>query len=121
MKHCRKEKEFHRERNQRRALFKTMLGSLIMREKIKTTAAKAKELKNRIDRIINNAKKAQDEKKKVAVIRNLKIYIPDIAVKKITGEFLKRFLNRKSGYSRVIKTGARKSDGAEMAIIEFVD
>jgi len=71
MQHQNKTKEFGRTTDQRRALFKTMLGSLIMEEKIKTTEAKAKELKTKIDKIINKAKKGREESKKLGVRKNL--------------------------------------------------
>lgn len=92
-----------------------------MHEHIGTTEAKAKELKDFIDQLVNKAKLARtDEAKKVALIRDLRKYIPLMAVKKLMGDFTNRFENRKSGYVRVIKTEARKSDSARMAIIEFV-
>lgn len=120
MQHQNKTKEFGRTRNQRRALWRTMLGSLIMHEKITTTEAKAKELKSRIDKIVKKAKKSKDANRKVAIIRDLRNDIPAMAVKKITGEFLDKFEKRNSGYARVIKLERRKSDGARMAVIEFV-
>ena len=110
-----------RGRNQRRALIKTLLGSLVMYERITTTEAKAKEIKTFIDQVVNKAKVARtDDKRTVAVIRDLRKYIPLMAVKKIVGEFGTRFDTRKSGYTRVVKLDARKSDSAKMAIIEFV-
>lgn len=120
MQHKNKTKEFGRVSKQRKALWKTMLGSLVMREKITTTEAKAKELKMRVDKIINKAKKSQDKSVKVAVIRDLKKDMPEAAVKKIIGDFLKKFDGRTSGYARVIKLAPRKSDGARIAVIEFV-
>jgi large subunit ribosomal protein L17 len=120
MQHQNKTKEFGRERNQRRALMKTMLGSLIMHEKITTGEAKAKELKNRIDKIITQAKKVSDDSKKLAVIRILGKSLPRESVKKITGDFIKKFEKRNSGYARVIKLTPRKSDGAKMAVIELI-
>ncbi|PIP27797.1 MAG: 50S ribosomal protein L17 [Candidatus Moranbacteria bacterium CG23_combo_of_CG06-09_8_20_14_all_35_22] len=120
MQHQNKTKEFGRTTDQRKALWKTMLGSLIMEEKIKTTEAKAKELKTKIDKIINKAKKVREESKKLGVRKNLIKYIPEIAIKKISGEFLNKFENRNSGYTRVIKLAPRKSDGARMAIIELI-
>jgi len=121
MQHQRNSRKFNREKDQRKALFKTMLGSLIVHEKIQTTEAKAKELKSRIDRLINKAKTAGDSKEKnVAVRRYLIKYIPNTAAKKLTGDFAKKFETRSSGYARVIKLPRRKSDGAKVAIIEFV-
>jgi len=121
MRHLRKGRKFKRVRSQRRALLRTILGSFIMHEKISTTEAKAKEVKMLIDRLINKAKKAQDETKKVAIIRDLRIALPAMAVKKLSGEFIKRFANRNSGYARVIKLAPRKSDNAKVAIVELVD
>ncbi len=120
MRHLKKGKELGRVSDKRKALFRTMLGSLIMNENIKTTETKAKEIKGKVDRIINKAKKSKDEKKKVAVIRDLKKYIPAMAVKKIVGEFLDKFSKRNSGYARIIKLAPRKSDGAKIAVIELI-
>ncbi|MDO8240955.1 MAG: 50S ribosomal protein L17 [Candidatus Moranbacteria bacterium] len=121
MKHLQKGRKLGRVRNQRTALFRTMLGSLIMQEKIKTTEAKAKEMKAKIDKLINKAKLTKIEAKKVAVLRDLRIMIPLMAVKKLSGEFLDKFSKRTSGYTRIVKLEARKGDAAKMAIIEFVD
>ncbi|MFA5993416.1 MAG: 50S ribosomal protein L17 [Parcubacteria group bacterium] len=120
MKHLQKGRKLGRVRNQRTALFRTMLGSLIMEEKIKTTEAKAKEMKAKIDRIINRAKLSKDAEKLVAVKRDLRTKIPLMAVKKITGEFLEQFSTRDSGYTRIIKLAPRQGDAAKLAIIEFV-
>lgn len=121
MKHLQKGRKLGRVRSQRTALFRTILGSLIMEEKIKTTEAKAKEMKAMIDKLINKAKLSTDEAKKVTVIRALRVKIPLQAVKKLTGEFLDRFSKRGSGYTRIIKLAPRKGDAAKIAIIEFVD
>ncbi len=121
MKHQKKKRELGREEGQRKALLKTLLGSLILNEKIKTTEAKAKEAKNLIDKLITKAKKSQVAEKKVAVLRDLNKLIPKVAVRKLlSAEFLKKFSERSSGYARIIKLERRKSDGAKMAVIEFV-
>jgi len=120
MRHLKKGRKLGRIRKQRKALIKTMIGSLIMKEKIKTTEAKAKELKNKIDRIINKAKQCSDKDKKAKAIRELNNLIPKMATDKLTGDFLGRFKSRKGGYVRVIKLSRRLGDGAKMAIIEFV-
>lgn len=121
MKHLKKGRKLGRVRNQRTALFKTLLGSLIMKEKIKTTEAKAKELKPMIDRIIGKAKMTRQEEKKVAVMRELRKMLPMMALKKVTGDFLDRFSKRSSGYVRIIKLAPRQGDAAKLATIEFVD
>jgi large subunit ribosomal protein L17 len=120
MRHLKHGRKLGRVRNQRKALFRTMLGSFIIKEKIKTTEAKGKELKSKIDRIVNKAKKTKEGKNAVAVYRDLKKFIPDMAVKKLTGEFIDKFGDRVSGYSRITKLARRKTDGARMVIVEFV-
>lgn len=121
MKHRATGRKLGRIKKQRVALLKTLLGSLIVKEKITTTEAKAKEIKPKIDRIISKAKKMRaDETRKVAVVREISKYLPAMAVKKLSGEFLERFESRQSGYTRIIKLVPRKSDGAKMAVIEFV-
>jgi large subunit ribosomal protein L17 len=121
MRHQKHGRKFGRVRRQRTALMKTMLGSLIMREKISTTEAKAKELKIKIDPIINKAKRATSgEKKNIGTLRDLGKHLPMMAVKKLSGDFLEKFSSRQSGYARVIKLPQRKSDGAKVAVIEFV-
>ncbi len=121
MQHQKGAKKFKRDKDQRKAFFKTILGSLILHERIKTTEVKAKAVKKMIDKIITRAKLSNEAAKKVAVIRELEKSLPKVAIKKITGEFLKKFSARKSGYARVIKLAPRQSDGARMAIVEFVD
>lgn len=121
MKHQIKGRKFSRVRKQRKALIKTLLGSLMLREKMTTTEAKAKEIRPLVDKIINKAKIiSADKNKKTAIIRDLIKLLPEKAVKKITGEFIERFNSRQSGYSRIIKLEKRKSDGAKMAVIEFI-
>lgn len=120
MKHRKKGRKFSRVRKQRKALLKTLLGSLIMHEKISTTEAKAKEIKSLVDRIITKAKKSKKANRKISIGKDLQKILPEKAVKKITGEFLNKFDARNSGYARVIKLSSRKSDSAKVAVIEFV-
>lgn len=121
MNHLGRSRKFSRVKKQRVALLKTLLGSFIMKEKITTTEAKAKEIKPMMDKLITKVKKiSKDETKRVAVLRDIRKELPLIAVKKLAGEFSLKFASRTSGYTRVMKMGQRKSDGAEMAVIEFV-
>lgn len=121
MKHRVAGRTLGRERNQRKALLKTLLGSLVMYERIETTEAKAKELKNIVDQVINKAKEASvNQDRKVALLRQVNQHLPVMAAKKLLGEFITKFESRNSGFTRVVKLEPRKSDGARMAIIEFV-
>ncbi len=118
MNHRKAGRKFSRIRKQRRALVKSLLESLVMREKMTTTEAKAKELKSLADKAITKAKKGAENK--ATLSRELGKTFSDKAVKKLTGDFIKRFEDRKSGYTRVLKLGRRKGDSAKMAVIEFV-
>ena len=94
-----------------------MLNSLIKYEQITTTLPKAKVLKPQIDKVITLGKKDSLANKK-----NLFSKLQDkINTRKVTNVLSKRYLNRKGGYSRIIKTGFRYGDGASLAIIELVD
>ncbi|MDO8529637.1 MAG: 50S ribosomal protein L17 [bacterium] len=119
MKHRVKGRKFSRVKNQRKALIKSLLDSLIIREKMTTTEAKAKELKSIIDKVIGKAKRKTEEGK-MAMIREMSKVLSSRAVKKLSGEFIKKFESRKSGYTRVMKLGRRSGDSAKMAIIEFI-
>jgi len=121
MKHQKKARELGRPSSQRKALLRLLLSSLIIKERITTTEAKAKETKRKIDPLINKAKKFEDKAKKVFVLRSLNNELSQVAVKKLTGEFIQRFAKRGSGYTRVVKLGLQREDNASMAVIEFVD
>ena len=92
-----------------------------MRERITTTEAKAKEIKNHIDQVVNKAQVGRnDATRRVAIIRELEGMLPEMASKKLLSDFSARFDGRTGGYVRVVKLDPRKSDSARMAIIEFV-
>lgn len=114
MRHLKKGRKFGRERNQRRALMKSLASSFFMLARIKTTEAKAKELRPFAEKFITRAKDASP-----ANIRLLRRLFSEKTVKRIV-EHGKNFAGRPGGYTRVIKTGVRKSDGARTAIIELV-
>ena len=120
MKHCKSGRQLGRIRKQRIALFRTMSGSLILNGRIVTTEAKAKELKPRIDRIVNKVKRvAAAGANSQAMVYAVQKDIPLVAVRKIIKD-LARFEGRNSGYTRIVKMTPRESDRAKMAIIEFV-
>lgn len=121
MKHRNKGRKLSRVKKQRKSLLKTLVGSLIIHEKITTTEAKAKEVKPIADKIINVAKKAKiGETGKMTAVRNLGSRLPRKAADKLLGDFIGRFDSRSGGYTRIIKLDRRKSDSAKMAVIEFV-
>lgn len=98
----------------RKAMFSNMTSSLIMREKIKTTLPKAKELRIFAEKVITNAKKD----KRGEVRRYLK---DKNACDKLFDVVAPRYRERNGGYTRILKAGPRKSDRTEMAFIKLVD
>ncbi len=121
MKHRKKTRQLGRVRRQRVALFRSMLGSLILNDRIVTTEAKAKEIKPRIDRVITKLKRAarREPQSKQAMYYAVRRDIPLPAARKLISE-LDRFADRQSGYTRIVKMVERKGDRAKMALIEFV-
>lgn len=120
MKHGNKTRKFNRKRDQRKALLRNLAGSLIMKEKIKTTEAKAKELRPFAEKLITRSKKA-DGGKNLAEVRRLASTLPEKAWKKVVGPIALRYQKRNGGYTRIIKLNPRRTDGAKMAIIELVN
>lgn len=115
MQHLKKGRKLKRKRNQRKALLKSLAESLILREKIKTTEAKAKELKVFIEKKITKAKKGD-----LASLRYLRKFFSPKACQKLLKEIVPTLKERKGGYTRVLKINERKGDGARMAIIEII-
>ena len=117
MRHGLHHKKLNRTSEHRKSLIKNMLNSLIKYEQITTTLPKAKAIKPQIDKVITLGKKDSLANKK-----NLFSKLQDkINTRKVTNVLSKRYLNRKGGYSRIIKTGFRYGDGASLAIVELVD
>ena len=94
-----------------------MLNSLIKYEQITTTLPKAKELKPQIDKVITIGKKNSLVSKK-SLFSKLQ---SKESVNKLSKVLSQRYLNRKGGYSRVIRSGFRYGDDAPMAVIELID
>lgn len=119
MKHRKTGRKLGRKRDQRKALLRNLAASLILKEKIKTTEAKAKELRPFIEKIISKSRRAE-KGANLAVVRQLVRVLPEKARKKVILEIGPRYINRPGGYTRIIKTSPRRTDGAKMAFIELV-
>lgn len=115
MRNLIKGRKFHREKAQREAMFKTMATSLILKEKIKTGEAKAKDLSVYVEKKITRAKKGD-----LAATRYLAKFFCPRAVSKLVKEIAPKYKDRSGGYTRIVKLAPRKTDGAKMAIIELV-
>jgi len=98
-------------------LIKNMLNSLIKYEQITTTLPKAKVLRPQADKIITLGKldTLHNTKALISKLQDIK------SANKVKKTLAKRYVNRKGGYTRIIKAGFRYGDNAPMAVIEFVD
>jgi large subunit ribosomal protein L17 len=127
MIHRRKGRKLNRTSSHRKALFSNLSVSLIQNKKIRTTLAKAKELRMYIEPLINKSKKAyliKDSKPEsnVHARRDAFKFLNDRgAVTTLFNEIAPKVVDRNGGYTRVLKMGRRLGDGAELALIELVD
>lgn len=108
-------RKFGREKNQRVALMKSLAYALTRDEKVKTTEAKAKELRPFMEKLITLGKKEG-----LASRRILESRVGKGTAKKIATDLSVRYKERAGGYTRITKMVRRASDGAPQAIIEFV-
>lgn len=108
-------RHFKRDTNERKALFKNLLTSLVIEERITTTEAKAKAIKAAADKLVTKAKKGGPD-----AMRSL---APDVrydAVTKLVNTIAPRFADRQGGYTRIIKVGRRVADNAPQVVMEWV-
>ncbi len=118
MQHGNKNRTFGRPRNQRTALVRGLAVSLIRDGKIKTTEAKAKELRPFIERLVTHSKANSVAARRIVASR---LGEPSATIiKKIFEEIAPKFASRAGGYTRVIKMG-RTPAGRDEAVIEFVE
>jgi len=115
MRHQKKGRKLHRKRNQRLALMRSLLRSIVRYEKIKTTEAKAKEIRPMIEKLVTRARKDSLANRRYAVG-----LIGRDLTKKLFLEIAPQYRSRQGGYTRITKIAPRKGDNAKMAIIEFV-
>ena len=116
MRHLKTGRKFGRTSAHRKALFRNMVTALIDRERIRTTLAKAKELRGKVEKTITLGIKGTLHARRYA----LKLVADKGSLKKIFGPLSERYANRPGGYTRVIKLGHRLGDDAPMAFIELV-
>ena len=148
MRHRNSGRKFDRDTSSRRAMLRALTANLVLHEKIETTDAKAKEVRRVAERLITKARRlgetaytahdkldAKARVRRLAVERQIAAYIPKpFAVKEENGEskkvnlvekvlveLAKRFKDRPGGYTRVIKFGPRRGDGAPMVGLELVE
>jgi large subunit ribosomal protein L17 len=116
MRHSNRVKKFGREKNQRKALLRTLAHSLFRDGRIKTTEVKAKALRPFAERLITHARTNSASSRRLIERR-----IGNASTgAKLCKDIAPKYSSRAGGYTRIVKMGVRKSDGARMAIIELV-
>ncbi|MCG2127487.1 50S ribosomal protein L17 [Staphylococcus epidermidis] len=112
--------------DQRKAMLRDLATSLIVSERIETTEARAKEVRSVVEKLITLGKKGNLASRRNAAktLRNVEILNEDdstqTALQKLFGEIAERYSERQGGYTRILKVGPRRGDGAESVIIELV-
>jgi large subunit ribosomal protein L17 len=117
MRHRKSGRQFNRNSSHRQAMFRNMMVSLLTHEQIKTTVAKAKELRRFVEPVITLGKEPSLANKRAAFA---KLRDRDI-VAKLFDEIGERMKDRPGGYTRILKCGNRPGDHAPMAYIQLVD
>ncbi len=117
MRHGKKFNHLGRTAPHRKAMLSNMACSLFLHKRISTTVAKAKELRKYVEPFITRAKEDSTHNRRIVFS-----YLQDKeTIKILFGEVVEKVGSRPGGYTRIIKTGFRLGDNAEMSIIELVD
>ena len=117
MRHAKLGRKLGRKTANRKALMMNLASSLIEHKKIKTTDAKAKELRRFIEPLITFAKKGDIHSRRQV----LKKIPQKTVVRELFDKIGPQYVDRKGGYTRIIKLGFRENDCAPISLIEFVD
>ncbi|MCE2455523.1 MAG: 50S ribosomal protein L17 [Gemmatimonadetes bacterium] len=116
MRHRKKGRQLSRTASHRKATLRNLATALFRHGRIRTTTAKAKELRGYAERLITLARRGDLHSRRLVA---RKIQDRDVAGR-LFDEIAPRYLERPGGYTRIIKLGHRKGDAAEMSIIELV-
>ncbi len=117
MRHHSTNRKFGRKKNQRKALLTSLAEALVLKERIVTTEAKAKELKKVVEPLITLGKSATLQARRSLIA---KTGGRERVAKKIIDTLSPRYKDRKGGYTRVMKIFKKSADARKSALIEFV-
>lgn len=109
-------RQLQRDTNERKALFKSLMSSVIVHESIITTEAKAKAVKSQLEKLVTKAKMGG-----INAERALQSYLSPALTKKLLTDIAPRFEKRPGGYTRIIKLDKRVGDNAKRVIFEWVE
>ncbi|MEE9305197.1 MAG: 50S ribosomal protein L17 [bacterium] len=117
MRHLKAGRKLNRTSAHRKALMRNLATELLMRERIQTTIAKAKELRPVAERLITLGKRGTLHARRQA----LRVVKTKAAMANLFGPLAERYAERPGGYTRIVRIGPRLGDNAEVAVIELVD
>lgn len=118
MRHGKKNLKLNKQRDHRTLLLRNLATSVILFERVKTTEAKAKQVRPIVEDLITKAK----TKTTVATIRQIgAVVLDENASKKLLEVLKERYAKRSGGYTRIVKLGHRKGDAAEMVSLQLVE
>ena len=109
-------RKLKRDKNERKALFKSLMSSLVLHERLQITESKAKAIKPEIEKLVTKAKKNETGARLV-----LEKSLSKPAFDKMIKEIAPRFSKRQGGYTRLIKLGNRFGDDAKVVIMEWTE
>jgi large subunit ribosomal protein L17 len=116
MRHRNYGRKLSRNTQHRRALLRNLVTSLILEERIETTVPKAKEARGLAERMITLGKRGDLHARRLAA----RYFMTPVAINKLFEDVAKRYGDRLGGYTRIVRTGWRKGDGADLAVLELV-
>lgn len=116
MRHHNSTRKFGREKNQRHALMRLLARNLIRDTRIRTTLAKAKELRPYVEKLVTRAKTGSIAARRIVTSR----VGGEIEIKKLFDVVAPKYKTRAGGYTRILRMPHRDLDGSPMALIEFV-
>lgn len=120
MRHKRAGFKLKRDVSARRALLRNIVTSVILEERVTTTVPKAKAAKPIVEKIITLAKRDGKDEQLHARRQAASYLLTPASVQKLFDKIGPRFAARNGGYTRVVRVGVRKGDGAETAVLELV-
>lgn len=115
MKHLRKNRKFGRPADFRKSFLWNLVSALIIKERIRTTEARAKEIRPMVEKVITRAK--------IDNLANRRLLLKKLnpkSLSKLFKDISPRLNLRGGGYTRILKIGYRKNDGAKMSLIEII-
>lgn len=107
-------RQLKRDANERKALFKSLASSLVLKERITTTEAKAKAVRGFVEELVTAVKKRGKR-------NSLALHLTQPAIEKLATSIAPRFFGRAGGYTRIVRTKKRVSDNAQMVLLEWVE